>query len=139
MANTVLEPIKPDYSKAWVRGYEQVTQEGTSYFTRLREERGWTREQVYELTDWMLDPATQALIEGDYGIGGIWDFDHLYWLAVLYDKSPGDILNEIYEEKGRELLAEEAADTRPRCAKGTPGCGTHHVAGTMGCCVVTTL
>jgi hypothetical protein len=100
-------PIKPDYSLPWVLGWEYVMQEGSSLVRRLREERGWTRDDVYELTDYTLDPNTLGLIEGEYGIGLPWEIDQLVTLAVLFDMSPGQLLDRIYEDKGRELLAEE--------------------------------
>ena len=108
-ARTPLKPIEPDYSLAWVRGWEYVSQEGTSLIEKLREERGWSREDVWELTDGQIDPNTLGLIEGDYGIGYPYEVDHLISLAVLFGCRPGELLDRIYEEKGSELLAEDDA------------------------------
>lgn len=102
-----MEPIKPDYSKAWVRGEEHIGQEGTGFWQRKREQRGWSREDVYELTDFVLDPLTLGLIEGDYGCGGVWDMRQLIDLAHLYGESPGAMLDQCFEEMGRELMAED--------------------------------
>lgn len=107
MADT-LKPIKPDFSLPWVRGWEHVSQEGSSYWRKLREARGWTRDDVYELTDWMINPATQALIEQEYG-PCMPDREELEYLAFLYGRKPGEMLDECYEEIGR-VLAAEAAD-----------------------------
>lgn len=101
------KPIKPDYKLAWVRGWEHVNQEGTGFIQREREARGWTRDDVYEMADWMLDPNTQGLIEGEYGPGLPFEIDHLVVYAVLFEMKPGELLDAIYEEKGRELLVED--------------------------------
>ncbi len=103
-------PIQADYDLPWVRGWEYVIQEGSGTVQRLREERGWSRDDVHELTDFQLDPNTLGLIEGEYGAGMPWETDHLVMLAILFEMKPGELLDLIYEEKGRELLAEEARD-----------------------------
>lgn len=104
-----LTPIKPDYSQAWVLGHEHISQEGTTFWQRKREEKGWTREDVHELTDWQLDPNTLGLIEGDYGPGTVWELDHLTTLAVLYGMRPGEMLDACFEEKGFQILEEDDA------------------------------
>lgn len=105
--STALDPIKADYTKPWVRGWEYVMQEGSGYIQRERAARGWSRADVYELTDYELDPNTQGLIEGEYGVGIPWEIDHLVTYATLFDTTPGALLDAIYEEKGRELLADD--------------------------------
>lgn len=102
-----MDPIKPNYELPWVRGMEYVRQEGSTLVQRMREERGWTRDDVHELTDWALDPNTLGLIEGEYGAGIPWEIEHLDMLAVLFDTTPGKLLDRIYEEKGHELIAED--------------------------------
>lgn len=97
-------PIEPDFSKAWVRGEEYIGQEGSSYWTRIREGRGWSRDDVYELTDYQLCPAAQELLESEWG-PSMPDLHELILLAHLYGERPGDLLNECFEQKGRELLA----------------------------------
>lgn len=104
--NTALTPIKPDYTQPWVRGWEYILTEGTTFWTRLREERGWTREQVHELTDYVLSPAEQELLEGEWG-PGMPTLAQLELLAVLYGRRPGELLDECYEEKGYVLIAED--------------------------------
>ena len=101
-----LTPIKPDYTQAWVRGQEHIGQEGTSFWTDIRKARGWSRDDVYELTDWLLCPAEQEILESEWG-PGMPDRDQLEILAVLYGCKPGALLDECYEIKGRELLAED--------------------------------
>lgn len=103
-----LEKIKPDYNLVWVRGSEYISQEGTSFWARLRVERGWSRDDVYELSDWILNPGTQSLFEGDWG-PCMPSLEEIEALAVLYGRKPGELLDECYEEKGRELLASECA------------------------------
>lgn len=102
-----ITPIKPNYDLPWVRGWEYVIQEGSSYIQHARKARGWTRENVWDLSDGVLDPATQALIEGDYGIGHPWEIDQLVTYAVLFETTPGRLLDTIYETKGTQLLAED--------------------------------
>jgi hypothetical protein len=72
---------KKDWRWPWVRGDEYIEQEGTSFWQRLREERGWSREDVWDLTGDLVNPAEQALIEGDYGNGYIWEIDDLIALG----------------------------------------------------------
>jgi hypothetical protein len=102
-----LKPIEFDYSLPWVRGWEYISQEGSSLIERMRKERGWSREDVWELTDGVIDPNTLGLIEGDYGIGYPFEVDHLIYLAALFGCRPGELLDRIYEEKGNELLEED--------------------------------
>lgn len=106
----VKAPIRPDYDKAWVRGWEYIGQEGTGYFERLRLERGWTREDVWQLTDGHLDPGVQAVYEGEFAPAWLPDLETIIELANLYGTSPGKLLDGCFEEKGRELLAEEEED-----------------------------
>lgn len=106
----VKAPIKPDYTKAWVLGWEYISQEGTSYFERLRLERGWSREDVWQLTDGHLDPGVQAVYEGEFAAAWVPDLETIIDLAHIYGMTPGQILDECFEEKGREILAEEARD-----------------------------
>lgn len=107
-----LAPVKHDFSKAWVRGWEHIAQEGTSYFQRLREARGWSRQDVWDLTDGHLDPGVQAVYEGEWAPAWAPDVDTLIDLAHIYGTSPGQLLDGCFEEKGRELLAEEEEDER---------------------------
>lgn len=102
-----LTPIKADYSLAWVCGMEYVNQEGSGVVQRMREERGWSREDVYELTDYMLNPNELGMIEGEYGPGVPFEIEHLTTLAVLFGCRPGELLDRIYEEKGSRLLEED--------------------------------
>lgn len=97
--------IKPDYTQPWERGAEYVWQEGTGVWQKLREDAGLTREQFHEATDWFLHPARQELIEDALG----WpEYEELEWYARLAGTSPGRLLDRIFEEKGRELIAEDA-------------------------------
>lgn len=112
MPDEIIDQKEMDYSLPWVRGWEYVIQEGSGTVQRLREERGWTRDDVYDLTGGSIDPNTLGLIEGEYGPGVPWEVDQLVELAVVFDMKPGELLDLIYEEKGRELLAEETRDGR---------------------------
>lgn len=101
-----LKPIKEDFSLPWVRGREYVQQEGTSFFKDLRAEKGWTQDEVFELSDWILNPAIQAMLEQEWG-PYLPTLDELETLAVLYGRKPGELLDEMYERKGNELIREE--------------------------------
>lgn len=101
-----LKPIKEDFRWPWARGEEHIRQEGTSFWQRLREERGWTRQDVWELTDYVLDPAQQAVIEGDYQPGLVWEMEDLCALATLYGRAPGELLDASFDEAGEMLLGE---------------------------------
>lgn len=100
-------PIEADYELPWVRGHEYIGQEGTDYWRKLREARGWTHEDVYELTNCLLTPGQQMIIEGEYTGGWVSDVDDLIVLAVLYGRKPGELLDECFESKGRELAEDE--------------------------------
>jgi len=100
----IKEAIKPDYSKPWVRGEEYICQEGTEFWRRLREERDWTMDDVELLTDGMVTIPAQMIFE-DYP--GQPDLHELVALAVIYDTSPGKLLDDCYESKGREIMEDE--------------------------------
>lgn len=106
-------PKEPDYNLPWVRGWEYICQEGQDYILKQRDQRGWTREDVHDMTEGSLDPNTQGLIEGDYGGGQIPDLDDLVCYAILFDTSPGKLLDDILEQKGRQLLAEDDPEPAP--------------------------
>lgn len=103
-------PIEEDFSQPWVRGHEYICQEGTNYWLKQREARGWTHDEVHDLTDGALTPAMQMLIEGEYTGGWVEDVSQLVVLAVLYGRKPGEMLDECFETKGRELVEQEADD-----------------------------
>jgi hypothetical protein len=110
---TPLEARKHDWRWPWVRGYEYISQEGTSFWRRLREAHGLSREDVYELSEYSLTPARQADIEGDYAAGAVWEMDDLLTLATIYGRAPGELLDASLDEKGSELLAGDMQDLAP--------------------------
>lgn len=97
-------PIKPNYDLPWVRGEEHVATEGTSFWQRQREAKGWTREDVEALSDYVLCVPLQMLWEEHVTMP---DVQYLTTLAFLYETSPGRLLDDCYEEKGRVLIAED--------------------------------
>lgn len=106
------DPVKVDYTQPWVRGDEYIGTEGTSFWQRLREAAGLTREDVSDLTreqGWVT-VGQQMDIEGDEGPGTIWRIADLVALAHVYGRSPGELLDACLEEKGCELLAGDMAD-----------------------------
>jgi hypothetical protein len=103
-----ISPVKPDYSQAWVRGWEYISQEGTSFWTGLREAHGYTRDHINELADGTLPPPVQELFECDWG-PSLPELDDLITLATVYGCKPGELLDRCFEEKGRILIAEEEA------------------------------
>lgn len=104
------DPIQPDYDQAWVVGEEHVGQDGTYFWKRLREEQGWSQEDVYALTGFMLSPPEQMMIESAYQPGYVGDVRQLVMLAVIYGRKPGELLDECFEDAGREIIAERKVD-----------------------------
>lgn len=104
----LLDPIKPDYDKAWVRGWGHINQEGTTYWRELREQRGWSREDIELLTDGCVPPPVQEMFE-DYPT--MPSREDLEALAIVYSSTPGRLLDSCYEAKGAELLTEEAQES----------------------------
>lgn len=89
--------------KAWELGQESVDQEGTGFWQRLREERGWSREDVEERTDGMIRAWEQIGWEDDLAFP---DVEQLAELARLYDTTPGSLLDNCYCEKGEPIKYE---------------------------------
>lgn len=97
----------------WQRGAEYVAQEGSELWQKLREERGWSREDVEEKTD-LVCWERQTMFEDRPDMP---DLQELEALATIYETSPGALLDRCFEEKGKELREEEEAE--PVC----PNCG----------------
>lgn len=99
----------PDFTEAWVVGHEYVSQEGTSFFRKLREEAGYTRENIADMTAGLafLPPPAQELFEDWLDLPNL---EQLIALAVVYDTSPGELIDRCFREKGAQLLAERADD-----------------------------
>jgi hypothetical protein len=89
-------------------GSEYVSQEGTTFWERLRTERGWTRDDVERLTE---KEATEG-----FGVPVIHerqemfeerpdfpDLQELEALATLYDMTPGQLLDRCYTEEGERI------------------------------------
>lgn len=101
--------VEGNYELAWEVGYEYVGQEGTNVFTVLREDRGWTQEDVEQLTGGMVPIPIQMMLE-DYPIGGHVDVDELVHLARIYGLSPGGLLDLIFVTAGQRILDERKLD-----------------------------
>jgi hypothetical protein len=118
------EKAKPDYSQAWVRGFEHVTQEGTE-LRKLREGYGLTRADVDLMApDGILPIPQQELLE-EYP--GLLDLDELYQYAVIFSSVPyagewvatkrkpeppeswsiGGLLNYLLERTGEPMIEED--------------------------------
>lgn len=100
---------QPDFTKFWVVGHEYISQEGTDFFKKLREEAGLTRENIETLSGYIgFVSVPQQMMFEDYP--GIPTLDELVALAVIYDTSPGALIDRCFSKKGAQLLAERAAD-----------------------------
>lgn len=106
------ETVDPDYSLAWVRGWEYVYQDGSTLIERMRKERGWTRQDVHHLAggEWDLHPGVQAEVEGDYSLAMVTEIDQLISYAIIFGCRPGELLDRIFEEAGEKLLDEDEQD-----------------------------
>lgn len=100
-----MNKIKPDFTKAWEIGCEYVMQEGSGVWQKIREEAGYTREELYEALDYMaLHPARQQLLEEIVD----WpEWEELEWYARIADMTPGQLIDYIYITKGEEILKDE--------------------------------
>lgn len=107
MSDTLLKPIEPDFSQDWVRGAEHTAQEGSEFWQKKREEKGWSREDVEQLTDGMVIVERQTMFEDRPDFP---DLQELEALAHIYETSPGALLDAAFEEWGALLRSEEEGD-----------------------------
>jgi transcriptional regulator with XRE-family HTH domain len=95
----------------WRRGAEYVCQEGSPLWQQLRQEKGWTREELEAQTDAVAGMPVvwqrQAMFED---LPDLPTIEELEALAQVYDTKPGELLDRCYEETGRMLREEEERD-----------------------------
>jgi hypothetical protein len=104
-----LGEVQPDFDQAWVVGHEYIDQEGTTFWKKLREDHGYSREDVEAMSTGLcyLSIPEQALFEDYPGMPSV---EHLVTLAAIYDTTPGALLDRCFEEKGKELIEERRQD-----------------------------
>lgn len=107
MGQAPRKPIGPDFSRDWVVGAEHIAQDGSDFWQKKREQMGWSRQEVEELTDGMVIVERQTMFEDRPYFP---ELDELEALAHIYATSPGALLDACFEERGMLLRGEEEAD-----------------------------
>ena len=107
-----IKPVKPNFNLPWERGLEHIEQEG-SPIGLMREERGWTKGDIYELSGFELHPAQQELYED---LPGLPSLDDLVRYARVFGFSPGELLDKLFRREAERLDESNAGGIRIRGA-----------------------
>jgi hypothetical protein len=84
----------------WYTGAEYIGQEGTNFWTLIREKHDLRRIDVYDLSDYVLPEPAQALFEDHCYMP---DLAQLEVLALIYGMKPGELLDACYEYEARRI------------------------------------
>jgi release factor glutamine methyltransferase len=87
----------------WETGANYVHENGSPLWRMLRQEKGWSRDDVWEKTDGICLPPAQEIWEDHIGFP---EWEELEALATLYELTPGELLDRVYEMQGRMIRKE---------------------------------